>query len=115
MNEFLLPMKNWLNSHDIGLRLQAHGGYGNYLDSYSIADTPESESLFAGGSYDFLKLASSAGNISNKKVISSESFIKIDFNYDRLEMKDYERLASNAFSAGINHIVFHGYAYEYKY
>ena len=41
--------------------------------------------------------------------------IKIDFNYNRLEMKDYERLAGNAFSAGINHIVFHGYAYEYKY
>ena len=115
MNEFLLPMKNWINSYDIKLRLQAHGGYGNYLDSYSIADIPESESLFAGGSYDFLKLASSAGNISNKKVISSESFIKIDLNYDRLEMKDYERLAGNAFSAGINHIVFHGYAYEYKY
>ena len=115
INEFLLPIKSWVNAQDIGLRLQAHGGYGNYLDAYSIADIPESESLFAGGSFDFLKLASSAANITNKRIVSSESFIKIDFNYNRLEMNDYERLAGNAFSAGINHIVFHGYAYKYNY
>ena len=115
MNEFLLPMKNWINDQGIGLRLQAHGGYGNYLDAYAIADIPESEGLFAGGSFDFLKLASSAANIANKRIVSSESFIKIDFNYNKLKIKDYERLVGNAFAAGINHIVFHGYPYEFSY
>ena len=115
MTEFLLPIKNWTSSLNIKLRLQAHGGYGNYLDAYAIADIPESEGLFAGGSFDFLKLASSAGNIANKKIVSSESFIKIDFNYNKLKIEDYERLAGNAFAAGINQIVFHGYPYELSY
>ena len=115
MNEFLLPIKNWTSSLNIKLRLQAHGGYGNYLDAYAIADIPESEGLFAGGSFDFLKLASSAGNIANRKIVSSESFIKIDFNYNRLKIDDYERLAGNAFAAGINQIVFHGYPYEFSF
>ena len=114
MTEFLLPIKNWTSSLNIRLRLQAHGGYGNYLDAYAIADIPESEGLFAGGSFDFLKLASSAGNIANRKIVSSESFIKIDFNYNRLKIDDYERLAGNAFAAGINQIVFHGYPYEFS-
>jgi len=115
MTEFLLPIKNWTRSLNIKLRLQAHGGYGNYLDAYGIADIPESEGLFAGGSFDFLKLASSAGNIANRKIISSESFIKIDFNYNSLKIDDYERLAGNAFAAGINQIVFHGYPYEFQF
>ena len=115
MTEFLLPLKNWTNSLNIKLRLQAHGGYGDYLDAYAVADIPESEGLFAGGSFDFLKLASSAGNIANKKIVSSESFIKIDFNYKKLKIEDYERLAGNAFAAGINQIVFHGYPYELSY
>jgi len=115
MTEFLIPIKNWTNSLNIKLRLQAHGGYGNYLDAYAVADIPESEGLFAGGSFDFLKLASSAGNIANKKIVSSESFIKIDFNYNRLKIEDYERLAGNAFAAGINQIVFHGYPYKLSY
>ena len=115
MTEFLLPIKNWTNSLNIKLRLQAHGGYGNYLDAYAIADIPESEGLFAGGSFDFLKLASSAANIANRGIVSSESFIKIDFNYNKLKIEDYERLAGNAFAAGINQIVFHGYSYKYQY
>ena len=115
MTEFLLPLKNWTSSLNIKLRLQAHGGFANYLDAYAIADIPESEGLFAGGSFDFLKLASSAGNIANRKIISSESFIKIDFDYNRLKTQDYERLAGNAFAAGINQIVFHGYPYEFSF
>ena len=115
MTEFLLPIKNWTNSLNIKLRLQAHGGYGNYLDAYAIADVPESEGLFAGGSFDFLKLASSAGHIANRKIVSSESFIKIDFNFNKFEQSDYERLAGNAFAAGINQIVFHGYPYEFSF
>mgnify|MGYP001432264918 CR=1 FL=1 len=67
------------------------------------------------GSFDFLKLASSAGNIANRKIVSSESFIKIDFNYNSLKFDDYERLAGNAFAAGINQIVFHGYPYEFSF
>ena len=42
MTRVLLQLK-LDKSLNIKLRLQAHGGYGNYLDAYGIADIPESE------------------------------------------------------------------------
>lgn len=110
---FLQPLHAWTQGEGIALRLQAHGGYGDYLDSYQLADVPESEGLFAGGSYDFLKLASSAGHVAGRRVISSESFITMTTDFNSLDIEDYYLLAGNAFAAGINRIIYHGYAYHY--
>ena len=114
MNEFLMPMKNWMDEKNITLRMQAHGGFGDYLDAYAVADIPESESLFAGGDYDFLKLAASAGHVSGKNTISSESFIKLSIFDTTISLDEFHSFSGNAFAAGINQIVFHGYAYDYK-
>jgi hypothetical protein len=114
VDAFVRPLKNWANSQGIQLRMQAHGGYGDYLDSYQLADIPESEGLFAGGSFEFLKLASSAGHISGAAEISSESFINMTFDYNQHTLADYYWLAGHAFSAGINRTVSHGYAYHFK-
>ena len=114
MNEFLVPMKNWMDEKNITLRMQAHGGFGDYLDAYAVADIPESESLFAGGDYDFLKLAASAGHVSGKNTISSESFIKLSIFDTTISLDEFHSFSGNAFAAGINQIVFHGYAYDYK-
>ena len=110
---FLQPVKTWVEERGINLRLQAHGGYGDYLDTYQLADIPESEGLFAGGSYDFLKLAASAGHVSGQRMISSESFITMGFDFNALSIEDYYLLAGNAYAAGINSTVCHGYAYHY--
>ena len=110
---FLQPLQAWTRAEGVALRLQAHGGYGDYLDSYQLADIPEAEGLFAGGSYDFLKLAASAGHVAGRRVISSESFITMTTDFNSLEMEDYYLLAGNAFAAGINRIIYHGYAYHY--
>jgi hypothetical protein len=97
---FVQPLARWAQSRGLQLRLQAHGGYGDYLDSYKLADIPEAEGLFAGGSYDFLKLA--------------ESFITMTTDFNALTIEDYYRLAGNAYAAGINVTVCHGYAYHYS-
>ena len=110
---FLQPVKTWVEEQGINLRLQAHGGYGDYLDAYQLADIPESEGLFAGGSYDFLKLAASAGHVAGRRMISSESFITMSLDFNALTIEDYYRLAGNAYAAGINRTVCHGYAYHY--
>jgi len=110
---FLQPLHAWTQAEGIALRLQAHGGYGDYLDSYQLADIPEAEGLFAGGSYDFLKLATSAGHVAGRRVISSESFITMTTDFNSLDIEDYYLLAGNAFAAGINRIIYHGYAYHY--
>jgi hypothetical protein len=111
---FLQPLKDWSAHRGVKLRVQAHGGYGDYLDSYQLADIPEAEGLFASGSYDFLKLASSAGHVAARRFISSESFISMTFDFDGLTIDDYYFLAGNAFAAGINRTICHGYAYHYQ-
>ena len=55
--EFITPLRQWSEAREIDLRLQAHGGYADVLDAYAMADVPESEGLYGGGSYDFLRLA----------------------------------------------------------
>ena len=110
---FLKRMKNWTKSEGVKLRVQAHGGYGDYLDSYKIADIPEAEGLFAGGTYEFLKLAASAGHVAGRRIISSESFISMTTDFNALAIDDYYLLAGNAYAAGINRTICHGYAYHY--
>jgi len=78
-----------------------------------LADIPEAEGLFAGGSFDFLKLASSAGHGSGAKIISSESFITMSLDFNSLLLDDYYWLAGNAYAAGINRLIYHGYAYHF--
>lgn len=113
-DSFLLPLKAWTSAQGIQLKVQAHGGYGDYLDSYQIADIPEAEGLFGVGSFEFLKLASSAGHVAGRPVISSESFITMSLDFDALTLEDYYLLAGNAYAAGINQLTYHGYAYRYE-
>ncbi len=114
ISEFVQPLRQWIHSQGIDLRLQAHGGFGDYLDVYQLADIPEAEGLFAGGSFEFLKLAASAGHIAGRSTISSESFITMDRNYNGLTLEDYYLLMGNAFAAGITRTICHGYAYHYE-
>jgi len=110
---FVQRIRDWAHARRLGLRLQAHGGYADYLDVYALADVPESEALFAAGSFDFLKLAASAAHVSGRRWASSESFITIRFFGTRLEDDEMRLLAGRAYSAGINRLVFHGVPYPY--
>lgn len=65
LQEFIERLLQWTHDNGVQLRLQAHGGYGDVLDAYGAVDVPESEGLYAGGSYDFLKLAASAAHITS--------------------------------------------------
>jgi len=109
VNRFL----EWAHARDLTLRLQAHGGYGDYLDTYARADVPESEALFGGGSFDFLKLASSAAHVANRRWASSESFITLRLFGTHLSGEEMRLLAGRAYSAGINRLAFHGVPYPY--
>ncbi len=103
----------WAHSRGLALRLQAHGGYGDYLDTYARADVPESEALFGGGSFDFLKLAASAAHVADRRWASSESFITLRLLGTRLSEDEMRMLAGRAYSAGINRLAFHGVPQPY--
>ncbi len=112
--EFIAPVLSWAHEKGLKLRLQAHGGLMDYLDAYELADIPETEGLFGAGSYDFLKLASSAGHTGGKRTISSESFVNLALFRSALSIIEMELLAGRALSAGINRIIHHGIPYPYE-
>ena len=111
---FIGRFVDWSNAHKLTLRLQAHGGYGDYLDTYALADIPESEGLFGGGSFDFMKLASSAAHVAGRRWASSEAFITLRLYGRHLSDLEMRLLAGRAYSAGINQLVFHGVPYPYE-
>ena len=110
---FIERMVRWAHRRGLALRLQGHGGYGDYLDTYARADVPEAEGLFGGGSFDFLKLAASAAHVSDRRWASSESFITLRLFGTRLSEDEMRLLAGRAYSAGINRLAFHGVPYPY--
>lgn len=114
LEDFLGTLVRLARESGVGIRLQAHGGFADYLDAYALADVPESEGLFAGGSSDFLKLASSAAHVAGRRVSSSESFITLRFYGYQLDPPQLDMLAGRALSAGINQIVYHGVPYPYE-
>ncbi len=113
LEEFCKPIIDWGNTNGVNLRVQAQGGWADYLDAYQLADIPDSEALFAMGSFDFLKLASSGAHITGSKFIGSESFIRLSGNPHSVTLDDFYQLGGKAISAGINRIVYHGFPYTY--
>jgi hypothetical protein len=113
LERFLGTFRRLARERGVALRLQAHGGFADYLDAYAQADVPESEGLFAGGRTDFLKLASSAAHVAGRRIASSESFITLRFYGHQLSEPEIDLLAGRAYSAGINQIVYHGAPYRY--
>lgn len=90
------------------VRLQAHGGFSHCIDAYSLADVAETETLFAGGSVEFMRMASSASDLNGKKS-SCECLIMIG---DAPKPNERFRLIKRTFAAGVERIVFHGAAYR---
>ncbi len=113
IENFVEPIRDWAHDNNMSFRMQAHGGWANYLDAYELADIPESEGLFGGGSYDFLKMASSAGHTAGRTFISSESFVALHLDPRATTLEDLYLLAGRAYSAGINRIIYLGYPYLY--
>ncbi|MBW1831115.1 MAG: hypothetical protein JRJ10_05360 [Deltaproteobacteria bacterium] len=109
--ELVQTLHSWLSNRGIQLRLQAHGGYADVLDAYGMADVPESEGLYGGGSYDFLRLSASAAHLGGKRYVSSETFPTVGGLH--LTEDEMRLLMGRAFSAGINRLVHHGNAYPY--
>ncbi|UCH30019.1 MAG: hypothetical protein JSV06_03060, partial [Myxococcales bacterium] len=109
--EVIAAAEAWSEQRGLDLRLQSHGGYADTLDAYAMADVPESEGLYAGGSYDFLRLAASAAEVSGKRFASSETLVTVGAL--TLTENEVRLLIGRAFSAGINRLMLHGHAYPY--
>jgi hypothetical protein len=107
LNNFTLPWKTWAHSKDAIIRNQAHGSPANILDLYSVVDIPEIE----GTEPLRIKMATSAGNVAGKKLVSSESATWQDEHFES-NLGDIKGAVDLFLLNGVNHIFYHGTCYS---
>ncbi len=121
---------DWAHSYGWLTRNEAHGAPGNLLDLYAASDIPETETFGArklkipGIKYDkenisesvppnplILKFASSAANVTGKRIIASETctWLREHFKTSLAQIKPQ---IDELFLSGINHVFYHGNAYS---
>jgi len=128
---FALPFDHWVNSMGFASRNQAHGSPGNLLDLYAAADIPEAE-FFGSKPFDIpgyrvdpdydsttfgipdiraLKLASSAANLTGKKLVAAETATWLG-NHFKVSIAQVKPVVDQVFVGGVNHVFFHGVTYS---
>ena len=129
LNNFTKDFTNWAHSKNSKNTNQAHGSPGNLLDLYAAVDIPESET-FGSSVFDIpglkrdtadiqksdrpdfimLKFASSAANVTGKKLTSNETFTWLTEHFKTAWSQAKPEL-EQVFLSGINHIFYHGTTY----
>lgn len=128
LENFTQTWTKWANSKNSLTRNQAHGSPGNLLDLYATVDIPECETF--GSSYFsipglrrdsadirnvdpdpvMMKFASSAANVTGKKLSSCETFTWLGEHF-RTSLSQCKPEVEQAFLSGVNHVYYHGTAY----
>lgn len=121
----------WISEKSLLSRNQAHGSPANILDLYALADIPETESFGSSGfaipglrvdeDYEMsrfgqpsplmMKFASSPAHLLNKSLVSSETATWLG-NHFKVALSQVKPQVDELFTAGINHIFFHGMTYS---
>ena len=115
VENFFREMTDWC--HEVGStsRIQVHGTWGDPLLAYGAADIPEGETFSANDVYTVntihRRLASSAGNLYHKPIISNESFTWLRFPRFTETLEQIKVAADAIFVDGMNQIVNHGFTY----
>lgn len=127
LERFARPFADWSAERGWLVRNQAHGSPANLLDIYGAADIPETEYL--GGEVIPIpglregagpaeppkslvwRLASSPAHHQGKPLVGAETLTWRDEHY-HVGLSQAKPLVDVLFAAGINHLVFHGSAYQ---
>lgn len=116
VENFFQELTKWCHEKGATSRIQAHGTWGDILMAYGAADIPEGETFSAWDRYEVntihRKLASSAGHLYHKPIISNESFTWLRFPRFTVTPEILKAAADSIFLDGMNQIVNHGYAYS---
>jgi hypothetical protein len=107
LEEFTEPWKDWAKAKGKIVRNQSHGSPANILDLYAAVDIPETE----GTELLRFKFASSAANVTGKKLVSAEASTWLNEHF-LSTLSDVKNNVDNYFLGGVNHIVYHGTAYS---
>lgn len=116
VENFFAEMTNWCHEMGSTSRIQAHGTWGDVLLAYGAADVPEGESFSEFDKYTVntihRRLASSAGNVYHKPIISNESFTWLRFPRFTETLEQIKVETDAVFVDGMNQIVNHGFTYQ---
>lgn len=116
MDNFFAPLGEWSRSKGMTARVQAHGAMGDVMRGYSLADIPEGEEGAFADRYTVIighrRLASSAGHIYQKPVISCESYTWLRSPLYLVTLEMMKGATDSSFLDGINQIVNQGYSYS---
>ncbi|MFH0758732.1 MAG: glycosyl hydrolase [Bacteroidota bacterium] len=111
LENFTLAWTKWSHEHGSLTRNQAHGSPGNLLDLYAAVDIPECE-IYGHETFDMmLKLATSAAHVTNKSLISNETFTWLGEHF-KVALSQCKPEVEEAFLSGINHVFYHGTCYS---
>lgn len=116
VENFFREMTDWCHEMGSTSRIQAHGTWGDVLLAYGAADIPEGESFSEFDKYTVntihRRLASSAGNVYHKPIISNESFTWLRFPRFTETLEQIKAETDAIFLDGMNQIVNHGFTYQ---
>lgn len=104
---FTVPWNEWADAKGALVRNQAHGSPANILDLYASVDIPETE----GEDLLRIKFASSAGNVTGKRLIACEAATWLDEHFQS-SLAEAKTNIDRYFLGGVNHIVYHGTPYS---
>lgn len=131
LTEFTQPFAQWTKQMGFVSRDQAHGSPGNLLDLYATVDIPETE-FFGSKAFNIpgyqvdpdydtvrfgipdvrnLKLASSAANLTGKKLVASETTTWLG-NHFKVSLAQIKPVVDQVFIGGVNHLFYHGATYS---
>src|SRR5690606_5904912 len=106
-DNFTTVWKSWAKDKGKIVRNQAHGSPANILDLYAEVDIPEME----GNDALRIKMASSAGNVTGRRLISSESATWLDEHFQS-SLAEIKASVDLFMTSGVNHIFYHGSCYS---
>lgn len=117
INNFFRPLAEWSEEHGMTARIQAHGAMGDVMQGYSLAHIPEGEHYDGGGCRYLVdiahrRLASSAGHIYQKPVISAETYTELHAPLFTVTLEMMKAATDAQFLDGLNQIVNQGYSYS---
>lgn len=107
LDNFTQPWKTWAHGKSAIVRNQAHGAPSNILDLYATVDIPEIE----GVEPLRIKMASSAGNVTGKRLVSSESATWLNEHFES-NLSDIKVALDRFMVNGVNHLFYHGTSYS---
>jgi alpha-L-rhamnosidase len=131
LTQFTEPWANYTATQNKLSRNQAHGSPANLIDLYAAVDIPETES-FGSSRFDIplvrtdvnyeperygrpnvlaMKFASSAANLTAKKLVSSETCTWLA-NHFKVALSQVKPQIDELFVGGVNHIFYHGTTYS---